>query len=100
MEYKTRVAQLLSRQMNRWGLADGMFVDVHFRLYDHLPRSPKSVLVVDRSLFQGEGMIYRFSLIDPANRLLVHTFRFQVFYHADEQTLVVRRGVHVTATGL
>lgn len=45
-------------------------------------------------------MVFRIDIIDPANRLLVHGFRFQVFYHADEQTLIVSRGAHVTGTGL
>jgi len=34
---------------------------------------------------------YGFELIDPQNRLLVHVFRSQVFYHADEQTPLVAR---------
>ena len=44
-------------------------------------------------------MTYQFDLIDPENRLLEHRFAFQVFYHADEQTLIVHRGIHVARTG-
>jgi hypothetical protein len=32
--------------------------------------------------------------------MLVHAFRFQVFYLTDEQTLLVTRGAHVTAEGI
>jgi hypothetical protein len=38
-------------------------------------------------------------LIDPENRLLKHRFLFQVFYHSDEQTLLVRRGAYITTIG-
>ncbi len=69
------------------------------RLNERLPQSPSSYLARDPSLFEGEGMTYRFDLIDPENRLLVHQFTFQVFYHADEQTLLVHRGIHATFTG-
>ena len=100
MEYKTEQRPLVRRQIARWGLSDGLIVDVNLYLNERLPRSPASVLRRDPSLFEGEGMIYRFKLIDPANRLLEHLFVFQVFYHADEQTLVVTRGTHITATGL
>ena len=50
--------------------------------------------------FDSDGMVYGFDLIDPENRMLVHAFRFQVFYHADEQTLLVTRGAHVAAEGM
>ena len=100
MEYRTREDALVRRQIIRWGLSDGLVVDVHLRLYEHLPASPTSVLRRDPAQFEGEGMVYAFDLIDPQNRLLVHEFRFQVFYHVDEQTLIVTRGAHVAATGL
>jgi hypothetical protein len=50
--------------------------------------------------FDSDGMVYGFDLIDPENRMLVHAFRFQVFYHPDEQTLLVTRGAHVAAEGM
>jgi hypothetical protein len=100
VEYKTRLDPLVRRQLIRWGLPDGLLVDVHLRLNDELARSPTALLSRDPAWFGGEGMIYRFDLIDPANRLLVHSFRFQVFYLPDEQTLLVTRGAHVTAEGI
>jgi hypothetical protein len=83
-----------------WGLSDGLLVDVHLRLQDELPSFPTAFLQKDLSWFGGKGMVYGFDLIDPDNRLLVHAFRFQVFYHADEQTLLVTRGAHVTGEGV
>ncbi len=53
----------------------------------------------DPTRFDSDGMVYGFDLIDPENRMLVHAFRFQVFYHADERTLLVTRGAHVAAEG-
>jgi hypothetical protein len=100
MDYKVRHDGLLSRQIVRWRLPDSILVDVHLRLNADLSRSPTSVLYRDPTQFEGEGMNYRLVLIDPANRLLEHIFLFQVFYHADEQTLLVTRGTHITATGL
>jgi hypothetical protein len=100
VEYKVRLDALVRRQMIRWQLSDSLLVDVHLRLNDQLSRSPSSLLRQDPTWFEGEGMVYGFDLIDPENRLLVHAFRFQVFYHADEQTLLVARGAHVTAVGM
>src|SRR5260370_29193709 len=50
--------------------------------------------------FGGEGMVYGFDLIDSDNRMVVHAFRFQVFYLPNEQTLLVTRGAHITAEGM
>jgi len=99
MSYVTRLDPLVYRQLVRWDLSDSLRVEAHLRLCERLPRSPTTLLVRDPSLFEGEGMTYRFDLIDPENRLVVHQFVFQVFYHADEQTLLVTRGGHATITG-
>jgi hypothetical protein len=77
-----------------------MLVDVHMHLNDELPRSPTTSLQVNRGLFAMGGMVYGFDLIDLKNRMLVHAFRFQVFYLADEQTLLVARGAYISAQGI
>lgn len=100
MEYRILMDPLVRRQIIRWKLPDSLLVDVHLRLHDELPSSPTTYLRKETDWFGGEGMIYGFDLIDLDNRMLVHAFRFQVFYHPDEQTLLVMRGVHVTAEGL
>ena len=100
MEYKTRLDPLVRRQLIGWKLSDSLLVDVHLRLHDELPRAPTSLLAKEPAWFGGEGMVYGFDLIDLENRMLVHAFRFQVFYHSDEQTLVITRGAHVTAEGM
>ena len=100
MEYKIRLDALVRRQMIGWNLPDSLLVDVHLRLNDELPVSPPTFLRNDPNWFGSEGMVYGFDLIDPNNRMLVHAFRFQVFYHADEQTLLITRGAHVAAEGL
>jgi hypothetical protein len=98
--YKTRLDALVRRQLRSWKLSDSLLVDVHLRLNDQLSRSPTTLLRQDPTWFGAEGMVYGFDLIDPDNRMLVHAFRFQVFYHADELTLLVTRGAHVTAEGV
>jgi hypothetical protein len=100
VEYQVRLDALVRRQIIGWKLSDTLLIDVHLRLRDELPLSPTTFLERDPNWFGGEGMVYGFDLVDPANRLLVHAFRFQVLYHADEQTLLVVRGAHVTAEGL
>ena len=100
MEYKVRLDALVRRQLIHWNLPDSLLVDVHLRLIDELTLAPKSFPHTDPDSFAGEGMVYGFDFVDPANRLLVHAFRFQVFYHADEQTLLVTRGAHVSGEGL
>ena len=86
--------------MIHWKLPDTLLVDVHLRLNDELPRSPTTFLQQDQAWFDAEGMVYGFDIVDPTNRMLVHAFRFQVFYHAGEQTLIVACGAHVTAEGM
>jgi hypothetical protein len=100
VEYKVRLDALVRRQIIGWKLSDSLLVDVHVRLSDELPLSPTTLLLSDPTWFSGKGMVYGFDLVDPANRMLVHAFRFQIFYHANEQTLLVSRGAHVTAEGL
>ena len=100
MQYKVQLDALVRRQMTRWNLSDELLIDVHIRLQDELPRSPTTLLQQDPAWFDSEGMVFGFDLIDPVNRMLVHAFRFQVFYHVDEQTLLVARGAHVAAEGL
>jgi hypothetical protein len=100
VEYEVRLDAVVRRQIIDWKISDGLLVDVHLRLSDELPFSPTKYLQSDPTWFSGEGMVYGFDLVDPANRMLVHAFRFQVFYHADEQTLLVSRGAHMTAEGL
>ena len=100
LEYRIRLDPLVRRQLIRWSLADSLLVDVHIHLNDVLPVSPTTFLRNDPAWFGGDGMVYGFDLNDPVNRMLVHAFRFHVFYHADEQTLLVARGAHVTVEGL
>src|SRR2546430_15489249 len=100
VEYKIRLDALVRRQMIRWKLSDNLLVDVHLRLNDELPRSPTSFLRQDPTWFDSDGMVYGFDLIDPENRMLVHAFRFQIFYLADERTLLVARRAHVSAEGM
>ena len=100
MSYRIRLDPLAHRQISRWELSDGLLVDVHLRLNDDLSISPKDVLRPNTDMFDDRGMMYGFELIDLENRMLVHDFRFQVFYLPDEQTLLVARAVHVTRESL
>lgn len=100
VEYQVRLDALVRRQVISWKLSDSLLVEVHLRLQNDLARSPKTSLTHDSTVFGGQGMVYDARLIDPFNRLLIHAFRFQVFYHSDEQTLLVTRGAHVTAQGM
>ncbi len=100
MNYRTVVDPAARRHIRSWGLTDFVWVEVELHLRERLPTSPTSALRRVPSLFGGQGMTYQFKLIDPQNRMRVHFFRFQVFYGADEQTLFVTRGAHMTTEGL
>jgi hypothetical protein len=97
--FKVRLDALVRRQIAGWHLPESLLIDVHLRS-DDLPRAPAELLRRDPDWFSGEGMVHGFDLIDPVNRMLVHAFRFQVFYLPDEETLLVARGAHVTGEGL
>ncbi len=101
LEYRVRLDPLVHRQIVGWKLYEGLLVDVHMRLNEELPQSPRSVLQKEsRELFENEGMLYRFQLIDPENRMLVHDFIFKIKYRSDEQTLLVVRRAHKTSEGV
>ncbi len=88
MSYRIRLDTLVQRQIVGWRLSDSLFVDVHLRLND-LANSPKDMLRPNTDLFDFRGMRYGFDLVDPDNRMLVHAFRFQVFYHSESGRLSV-----------
>ncbi len=100
MEYTIRLDPLVRRQIIGWKLSDSLLVDVYLRLKEDLGRSPTSALSIDPSWFDAQGMVYGFELIDPEQRMLVHSFHFQVFYDADEQTLLIACAAHITAEGI
>jgi hypothetical protein len=47
-----------------------------------------------------DGLVYEFTMIDPANRLCEHGFVFQVVYSQDEETLWVIRAAYLRREGL
>jgi hypothetical protein len=73
---------------------------VELRLNERLPQAPTALLEMDPTLVGGEGMAYKFRLIDPDHRMRVHYFVFQAFYHADEARLLVTRGARLISEGL
>jgi hypothetical protein len=66
-------------------------------LHEELAQAPTQHLVRTRDPF--DGMVYALSLIDPQNRLCVHTFAFKVLYSQDEETLVVANGAYMRRIG-
>lgn len=98
MSYRTRIRPLAARQIASWGLSDFVWTEVYLRLNEALPADPRQYLRREDDPF--DGMAYRFSFIDPENRLCRHGFVFQVFFGADEETLLVSRGAYVRAVGI
>jgi hypothetical protein len=98
MPYRVRVLPGLARRLAQWALPDAVLVEVYIRLREVLPAAPALHLL--RSRRPGEGMVYRFSLIDPGNRLREHFFSFHVFYGQDEETLLIARGAYVCVDGV
>ncbi len=92
MPYRVELYAGLKRAIQKeWQLADFLVVDIAMRLHkDWLGTDPAQYLVPSDDL-RG-GMIYRFSVVDPTNRLAEHIFVFRVLYGQDEQTLWVIEG--------
>ena len=96
MSYRVVVGPLVRRNITSWQLSDPIWVTVYLRLED-LGQSPSKLR---RETAPFDGMTYRFSLIDPTNRLVEHFFVFAVFYSQDEESLIVARGAYVRSAGL
>lgn len=98
MPYRTRILPSAARQIASWGLSDFVWTEVYLRLNEVLPGDPGRHLRREQDPF--DGMAYRFSLIDPENRLCQHGFVFHILFGADEETLFVARGAHVRTIGI
>jgi hypothetical protein len=94
--FRIRWATQANRQVNSWQLSDVLLVEVHLRL-QQLEQDPARLLVRLRQPF--DGMCYRFSLVDPENRLREHRFLFHVVYSQDEERLIVVRGAYQRRDG-
>jgi len=90
MSFRVDIRPPARRGIASWGLSDSLIVDVYLRLNEALSDNPWRLL---RPSEEAEGgMIFAFSIIDPENRFLVHSFFFQVYYAQDEVTIHVTRG--------
>jgi hypothetical protein len=95
--YTVRVLPAVARRIASWGLSDPVLVEVYLRL-EALRNTPADHLRRERRPF--DGMVWRFNLIDPDNRIQQHFFCFQVLYGQDEQTLMVARGAYIRTVGV
>ena len=89
MSYRVRLASRVRERLSSWTLPPAVYVDVGLRL-ERLQDRPAERLVPIAPPFRG--MAYRFTLIDPDNRLAEYAFSFQVMYGQDEETLHVVNG--------
>lgn len=90
MCFTTRMAPYASRQINGWGMAEPIWMEVLLRLYQELPIAPAAALCCLPQF--PNSMLYYFTVQDLERADLLHEFLFQVTYHADEQHLDVLRG--------
>lgn len=74
------------------GLSTELLVKVYLQLNEVLPSDPHARLLANPE--ERGGMLFYFSLVDPANRFRQHSFAFRVYYGQDEQTLFVASGVY------
>jgi hypothetical protein len=98
MGYRVEIPLRVQRVILGWQLPDPVLVEIHMRLREDLKDSP--ALSLERTRQPFDGMSYRFSMIDPDNRLCVHHFVFQVFYRQDEEQLTVARGGYARTVGV
>src|SRR5438128_808342 len=97
MSYAVRIPGPVRKKIASWGLPDALLVEVYLRLTDELARNPSLHLVRAEEPF--DGMVYRFSLIDPENRLCEHFCIFHVLYGQVEATLEVVNFVYLRRVG-
>ncbi len=90
MPFQVELRPLVRRQIASWRLPDFLLVEVHLRIRRELSQNPAQILIRTRQPF--DGMCYRFSVIDPENRLREYLFVFHVLYSQDEERLLVVRG--------
>ncbi len=91
MPYRIRVLPQVAHRIQPWPMSDVVLVDIYLRL-DLLSSNPALRLTRERTPF--DGVVFRFSLFDPANELCEHTFRFHVLYGQDEETLWIVHAAH------
>ena len=85
----------MRRQMPRWPMPDVLLVDCYERLAALANNPADQLLRLDRPF---NGMVLRFDVVDPTNRLVVHRFAFLVVYATDEETLFIDAAIHERST--
>ena len=90
MPYRIRLASRVRSLLSDWRLPLAVFVYVGLRP-EALESRPAEKLI--RAATPYPGMNYRFSLVDPDNRLAEYHFIFHVAYGQDEETLHVTNGI-------
>ena len=98
MSLKVEWPSRLTGQLARLGLPDGVLVEVYHRLRDEFIPDPLRYL--RRMLEPFDGLVYSFALIDPDNRFSEHHLYFHVFYHQDEERLIVSRVAYIRSIGI
>lgn len=95
MSFHIRIYPPVARMMAGW--PEGVLVEAYLRLREELAAAPSAHLV--RTTVPFDGLLYGFSLVDPANRLIEHICLFQVVYGSDETSLIVIRASHLQRFG-
>ena len=97
MSFRVQVAHSVRRKIASWRLPDFLMVEIHLRLSEDLARRGSEAL--ERSSGPFDGMLYRFILIDPANRLTEHFCTFHVLFGQDEESFHVINFNYIRRTG-
>jgi hypothetical protein len=90
MSFKIDIRSLVRAKIASWNIPDSLLVDIYLTLSRDLSDNPAARL--ERTQEPFDGLLYRFSRIDPANRLSLYRFVFQPVYSQDEESLIVVRG--------
>jgi hypothetical protein len=87
MSFRVEIPPSVRRRIAAWNLPDALVVEIYLRLRDDLGQNATSCL--QRISKPFDGMAYRFTLIDPENRLCEHICTFPVLFSQDEQSLII-----------
>lgn len=98
MSFRVEITPSVRRKLAGWNLPDFLLVEVYLRLREELGERPTDLMRRTQQPF--DGMEYRFTLIDPGNRLCEHLCVFHVLFSQDEEALLVVNFGYERRTGV
>jgi hypothetical protein len=94
---RIRLSRMVKEQIRKWALPDVILKEVYLHLTEVLLKDPEHNLSREAAPF--EGLVTEFTRRDPYTSGREHEFAFLIVFGADEDTLVVERGIYKREDG-